>query len=193
MSTPVGAELDPPLVRENGNASSNFNMTNLETVISLQNTRWRPMHRPPWLWARQCHLVCKIWTKWMGSIHPLLIVYRPFLMYYGSRIAVNIPTIKHSVLLCAFCSYTMKVVRLDVYLVGWRLACGEDERGWPARVPQEIRHFSCRMSAIWSPSISRKDHFMGTAKFIWNADFFYFSVQRAPLILNGKMSTHLCV
>ena len=32
--------------------------------------------------------------------------------------------------------------------VGLRLVRGEDGRGWPTRGPQEIPHFSCKMSVI---------------------------------------------
>ena len=32
--------------------------------------------------------------------------------------------------------------------IGWKLARGEDGQGWPMRVPQEIPHFSCKISAI---------------------------------------------
>ena len=65
-------------------------------------------------------------------------------------ISVNIPTKAFCPPMCILfvfsksCFYTFG--RID--WVGWRLARGEDGRGWPTGVPQEIPHFSCKMSAI---------------------------------------------
>ena len=42
------------------------------------------------------------------------------------------------------CFYTFG--RID--WVGWRLTRGEDGRGWPTRGPQEIPHFSGKISVI---------------------------------------------
>ena len=55
---------------------------------------------------------------------------------------------KHSVLRCVSCLYTSESCFYTFDWVGWRLARGEDGWGRPTRVPQEVSHFSCKMSVI---------------------------------------------
>ena len=57
------------------------------------------------------------------------------------------------------CFYTLG--RID--WVEWRLARGEDGRGWSTSGPQEISHFSWNMSAaLDQQSIWMKNHYMAT-------------------------------
>ena len=55
---------------------------------------------------------------------------------------MNIPTKAFCPPMCILFVYSESCFstfgRID--LVGWRLACGEDGRGWPTRVSQEIRY-----------------------------------------------------
>ena len=64
--------------------------------------------------------------------------------------SVNIPTKPFCPPMCFLfvCSESYFYTFGCIDWVGWRLAHGEDGRGWPTRVPQEIPNFSCKMSAI---------------------------------------------
>ena len=73
-----------------------------------------------------------------------------------SGISVNIPT-KAFCPRCVFCC---------IDWVRWRLARGEDGRGWSTGGPQEIVHNECESSLFDHQSILVKDHFIGTAKIV---------------------------
>ena len=87
-------------------------------------------------------------------------------------ISVNISTKAFCPLMCVLfvcsesCFYTFG--RID--WVGWRLARGEDGRGWSTRGPQEIHPYlvqnECDSSPFDHQSILMKDHFMGTVKIV---------------------------
>ena len=65
-------------------------------------------------------------------------------------ISVNIPTKAFCPPMCVL--FVLSESCFDTFgridWVGWRLARREDGWGWPTRVPQEIPHFSCKMSTI---------------------------------------------
>ena len=86
--------------------------------------------------------------------------------------------------------------------VGWRLARGEDGRGWPSRVlqgdPPFLVHNECDSSPFDHQSILLKDYFMGTAKIILNRNFyiFYFFIHIFIFLHNGCLNsdqTVVCV
>ena len=72
--------------------------------------------------------------------------------------SVNIPTKAFCPPMCVLfvCSESCFHAFGRIDCVGWRLTCGEDGRGWPTGVPQEIPHFSCKKSVIVRHLITRQ-------------------------------------